>query len=410
MDRKETERKLKNLSPRLREVLYFYCEGYGRSEIAKKLVITENTLNGYFRDIYKRLGVDSQYYQRHTKEREEYIRELYWDLLEEEFKSEGDAEGGNKSDGDTEGDNKVREDPDVIDGKFVDVDSKATSPGQSTIPRWIRRLALVLLALIVVLAFISAYRVFSGNPPAFLATIFHTTPTHTLSAEELVDVPTLETQIPTPTPTTPNRILPTEPPIFPTDTPNTPSATPTKTTTPTETPTPTVSPTPTPTPWFFDDFENGFRPEWTILSETITIVGGEVVNPDPRGGWMYITAPEAENYVIEYKVNLPSYGFTGFVIAPAYTDPNNNYGFRSNGAERSWVHMQNGVGFFIGETNQDYLIDQSGILTVKGKNYDLEINGVIMPSAYNNLEPQGKIGFHIDNITYLDEIKIVLLP
>ena len=48
------------LSPRLRTTLNFLLEGLGRKQIAAHLCISENTVSGYVKEVYRFYKVQSQ--------------------------------------------------------------------------------------------------------------------------------------------------------------------------------------------------------------------------------------------------------------------------------------------------------------------------------------------------------------
>ena len=60
IDKKYVEDCISRLTPREKEILYWKCHGKTNDQISEELVISINTVNDHFRDIYPKLGVEFQ--------------------------------------------------------------------------------------------------------------------------------------------------------------------------------------------------------------------------------------------------------------------------------------------------------------------------------------------------------------
>ena len=54
--------------------------------------------------------------------------------------------------------------------------------------------------------------------------------------------------------------------------------------------------------------------------------------------------------------------------------------------------------------------EQAGTMTVQGKNIGIKLNSFEFDPIYNDQIEMGNIGFYIDSQTFLDEVRIILLP
>lgn len=121
-------------------------------------------------------------------------------------------------------------------------------------------------------------------------------------------------------------------------------------------------------------------------------------------------APDAPNYLIEFKVRFNRTNNWGFMVTPAFVDPSNYYAFRSSWSTHEWVLEKNGRRDTVGDRSLINMEEQSGVVTVQGKNIEININGFDFAPIYNDQIDMGNIGFYIDEETFLDQVRITLLP
>ncbi len=108
---------------------------------------------------------------------------------------------------------------------------------------------------------------------------------------------------------------------------------------------------------------------------------------------MYIPAPDAPNYLIEFKVRFIKTNNWGLMVAPAFVDPDNFYAFRSNWNNHEWILKKGQPQRTVGETSKLDMEEQVGTMTVQGKNIGIKLNSFEFDPIYNDQIEMGNIGF-----------------
>lgn len=405
----DKEQKLRTLTKKEIATLYLICQGLTNPQIVKALHSTEKTIGTRITKIYLKLEIEGDDQQKRLILQREYcpfVRKFsdedlrYWvpEYPSPEVKIKYEIIEYQYPEPESEPDDEPE--PPYIPPK----PPKPRADETYVSSRVIRRLILLFLAIITILVVGFAILYFFFPPEKPLIPIAPPLKTSTQTPESLI-----ETVI---TPTAANGMK-TEEVILPAASTHTSTVTPSMTPAPSSTPEPTLTATATETPlppFFYDDFDQGPKPDWVILSDEINFVGGEAVFTGNYGGWMYVAAPDSPDFVLEYKLTNNSSGNWGYMVSPAFVDPNNYYGFRSTCCDQLWIISQNGRYAYIGDIlHNNNLSDQTAIMTVNGSNIDLVINGIIFPSGFNNKIESGLIGFYVDGATRLDEVKITVL-
>ena len=302
MDANEPVAQLGKLTERQIEILRLVCQGLDYRTIAGRLYVAESTVKAHMANIYVRLELD----QLSRTPRRKRLFEVYCPALRG---WEGSA-GGQGEDGDSRSQSKQDEDsePDLesVPGSVLDMvedDERALvvreprppiviSHPEPARPRQHGRPYLLWLGLVVgaVLTVGILYAAGAFSPR---------------DQEVLVVTATLPPQA-----TARNTVAPTSTQAVPT--PQKSQATSTVTAaTPTFSPAPTFTPQPTPTPTpipvrevalpFEDNFENGLKPEWRVLSGDWRITGGRLTSL-PNGRWSYLLVGDLtwQNYAVEF--------------------------------------------------------------------------------------------------------------
>lgn len=261
-----------------------------------------------------------------------------------------------------------------------------------------------IIAFGVLVFLIFVFIVTRGTPPQFSPS---NTPGNTVAALVNTETPTVTlTSTPEPTAT----IIPTYASTLtsaPTSTPE-PTETPTNTSTPEPTFTPTVTPTPEDI-LLSDDFSKDFS-NWKVYNpDKAFLADGQFVSGNFYGTWIS-TNIEAKNFKITVVTNGGATGTSGVIIAPAFVDPNNYFGFRTNFCDRDWRVNKNNRVQVLTNFDKQCFEKLTVEITVMGNNMDVQINGIEIGSALNNQISSGKLGLMADSYGKIDSVKVIRLP
>lgn len=185
------------------------------------------------------------------------------------------------------------------------------------------------------------------------------------------------------------------------------SVTPSITPNPTDTPTITPTFTQTPSILFSDDFSSGFS-KWTVFSpKDAAIIDNKFTSTNARGTWIAVTLPNLNNFEIEIHGSALSTGVTGIIVSPAFVDPSNFLGFRTNVGDRNWeIFRKGGISFATDLERNGFFEEMDIVVKVINKNIQVTINGVNMTSFYNDKIPFGIIGLFCDTVGKIAKITI----
>lgn len=162
------------------------------------------------------------------------------------------------------------------------------------------------------------------------------------------------------------------------------------------TPADAITPTPLPTLVFGDDFDQGIKPEWSIMSgeflsvdERLTAVRYEYNNFAGTPGYsarISIGTPDWTNYNISLDVGDIKQDFGGssyIVIRPRYQDENNHPFFKVSRSNASCGLRKDGKDSYLPELRQDLSKAKVKILTSENK-YELYLDNKRVCSYRDN--------------------------
>ena len=200
----------------------------------------------------------------------------------------------------------------------------------------------------------------------------------------------------------------------------TPTSTFTDTPVPTDTLVPTNTPIPSPTlvptqpPTFFDDFENGLNPAWTVVYGKPTISDGQLAAGEET--LLSVGDPTWTDYQVEFDVWMGRFtcqdALSSFLGVRA-TDIDNMLQLRFHTCETEWSSFINGTQSVIPNTfdgNQGFgETFVHFIVTAEGDRISVHVQSISLNSFIDTDHPSGNIYLRIRNATLYDNFKITLL-
>jgi len=186
------------------------------------------------------------------------------------------------------------------------------------------------------------------------------------------------------------------------------------------TPPPNPNPGPAPgTVLFFDDFEDGWAPEWKFVSGNWEVIDGELCQTQftfsPVFG--YVSGGEAwTNYVVDVDVHS-EFGGGGWkkqgVVVRSTDDLNKvvlwaRYGTIWFSVIKDGEEVASG-----GSVHPEWPTDCHLALEVQGDSYKLYVNGVLRAAFEDSTHPAGTVGVATEeaqpNLTF-DNFRVAALP
>lgn len=187
--------------------------------------------------------------------------------------------------------------------------------------------------------------------------------------------------------------------------------------TPTNTSTVTFTPIAPGTVLFEDNFDQGLSPNWTVIFGDPIIAQGQLSG----NGRTFISVGDVswKNYEMSIKVRL---GYTKLKpddppqVIPRFTDPENYIGYKLNmwSWKAVWVEAKNGAEWTPIPNSENYGMKtfewHTFQMKVEDKKYTVYVDGIKVSQLISDQYPNGGVGFLLDTIILIDDIKVVALP
>jgi len=400
-------------------VMYWVCQGYSNEEIATQRNVEIPTVKTQLGSVYKKLKVPEDL---PDSQKREYLITQYGSVINKLFpdRKSLDTLHERKREWEVKNLRKQREPKGELEQELEGLRSRREITEPTPPPRFNPVFLWIGLGVLGIIVFATILVLSTGNnrrgesiPTTAVALV---QPTRTVQPLPLTGTSTSEptatltlsptaSLTPQPTPTNTFTAQPTNTPL--------PTNTTGPTSTSTETPTETSTPSPTPGFEFFDDFEAGMKPEWTLISGDPQFVNGMLTTSTSVR--MIVGEESWSNYVVELEAHDPEclweWGWSRVGIYAK--DEENLLAFSWSGCDRKLFLFVNGVWIDVPNTHVG-ATGGAGFLIIRikaeGSNFSFYVNNKKIISYYNDDYKNGKVYLEIDDETKVKYIRINSLP
>lgn len=393
--------KLGSLTGRQREVLRLFCDGLKYADIARELVISENTVKTHMGNIYVKLGLE----YLDDGPRKKALHEVFCRALKEEvIEPTGEIVPPDEPEPEPVPAHVmalvIRDENALVpvpSGRVISIRPvPATKP-----PRQPRRGRWLLFGMILGTALTGCVVYASWQALLWLDARFG--PRAATVVSQLTGVPTDQstetasadtTEAPTAivSPTTELVVVNTLPPE--------------------QQPTQTNAPaTPTgPTVLFQDNFDTGLSEYWEVLSGSPVVVNGRLTANEPT--WLAIGDPSWDDYIIEFDADAAGCWFGSNVdtVAVRFIDINNMIAWRWEDCESYWYIVDSGKDNQVPKSGSGTGYGMIGLrIIVDGDKFSAFQGDKLLSSFFDRRFPKGRVALKVNKNTLIDNFIIKLI-
>jgi DNA-binding CsgD family transcriptional regulator len=383
--------KLSSLTPRQREVLRLFCDGFSYRQIADQHVVSENTIKAHMGNIYVKLGLD----MLPAAQRRRALHQVFCPALE---RLEQQPEAFVK----TEEPEELGLLP-VVVWDMVEEDERAIIPmppreiieiktrsSETNIrPSKLRWFLFGLFAGILITGGIlyAGWRVYRRFVP--VVAIVRDTPLAPVTTSAAEDNPLAQTTQPAiNTPSDNDNVFVSESPS--------PEAL-----------TPEFPPPPQVSILFQDNFDGGLSPYWQVITGSPVIVNGMLTADQDT--WLAVGDASWTDYVIEFNADAADCWFSWSynTLAARFVNSSSMIAWRWADCESYWYVVENGSWNEVPNSNAGPGYDMLKFrITVKDNQFAVFVGDQLLSSFFSDRYNQGKVGLQLAPDTLIDNFVI----